>query len=114
MRLLKDHEILSLVRKLEPGLEKDKRWRDDAACLTQDPELFFPIGNTGPAVQWAEDAKAVCDLCPVEAKCLVWSLLKGYNDGVWGGLDENERRIQRRRLKRAQDAERGEAKLRAS
>ncbi|MDA9918255.1 WhiB family transcriptional regulator, partial [Pontimonas sp.] len=24
-------------------------WRDKAACLTVDPELFFPVGNTGPA-----------------------------------------------------------------
>ena len=21
-------------------------WRDKAACLTVDPELFFPVGNT--------------------------------------------------------------------
>ena len=31
-------------------------WRSKAACLTVDPELFFPIGNTGPAVTQAAQA----------------------------------------------------------
>jgi len=29
-------------------------WRDKSACLTVDPELFFPVGNTGPAVDQIE------------------------------------------------------------
>ena len=35
-------------------------WRHKAACLDEDPELFFPIGNTGPALLQIEEAKQVC------------------------------------------------------
>jgi len=41
-------------------------WRDRAARLGVDPELFFPIGNTGPAPLQIEEAKAVCCRCEVE------------------------------------------------
>ena len=40
-------------------------WRHRAACRDEDPELFFPIGNTGPALLQIEEAKAVCRRCPV-------------------------------------------------
>lgn len=42
-------------------------WRHRAACLDEDPELFFPIGNTGPALLQIEEAKAVCRRCDVVA-----------------------------------------------
>ena len=35
-------------------------WRHHAACREVDPELFFPIGNTGPALLQIDEAKQVC------------------------------------------------------
>jgi len=49
-------------------------WRNRAACLDEDPELFFPIGNTGPALLQIEEAKAVCRRCEVVETCLKWAI----------------------------------------
>lgn len=79
-------------------------WRHRAACLDEDPELFFPIGNTGPALHQIEQAKAVCHRCPVIQTCLKWALESGQDAGIWGGLSEDERRALRRRTARQRRA----------
>ena len=79
-------------------------WRHRASCLDEDPELFFPIGNTGPALAQIELAKAVCHRCPVIDTCLKWALESGQDAGVWGGLSEDERRALKRRTARQRRA----------
>jgi WhiB family redox-sensing transcriptional regulator len=80
-------------------------WRHRAACRDEDPELFFPIGTTGPALRQVDEAKAVCRRCDVVDECLTWSLNSDQDAGVWGGLDEDERRaLKRRRLRTALSA----------
>lgn len=75
-------------------------WRHDAACRDVDPELFFPIGNTGPALLQIDEAKQVCHRCPVIEDCLQWALESGQDAGVWGGMSEDERRAAKRRASR--------------
>jgi WhiB family redox-sensing transcriptional regulator len=72
-------------------------WRHQAACLAEDPELFFPIGNTGPALVQVEQAKSICRRCTVTEPCLEWAIATGQDAGVWGGLSEDERRLLKRR-----------------
>lgn len=79
-------------------------WRHRAACLTEDPELFFPIGNSGPALAQVEQAKSVCQRCEVRDVCLKWALETGQDAGVWGGMSEEERRSLKRRNARARRA----------
>jgi len=81
-------------------------WRNKAACLDEDPELFFPIGYTGPAVAQTANAKAVCRRCTVTAECLTWALDTRQGYGIWGGLDDRERVSLLRREYRAR-AKRG-------
>lgn len=79
-------------------------WRHRAECLKHDPELFFPIGNTGPAITQIQEAKAVCQGCDVMTACLKFALETGQDSGVWGGLSEDERRSLKRRNARARRA----------
>ena len=68
-------------------------WRHLAACREEDPELFFPIGTTGPAVLQIEQAKAVCHNCSVLDDCLSWAMESGQDSG----LSEEERFALKRR-----------------
>lgn len=75
-------------------------WRHRAECLNEDPELFFPIGSSGPAMAQVDRAKAVCARCNVQETCLKWALDNNQDAGVWGGMSEDERRTLKRRTAR--------------
>jgi WhiB family transcriptional regulator, redox-sensing transcriptional regulator len=78
-------------------------WRNRAACLSHEPELFFPIGTTGPARAHLADAQKVCQSCEVQTDCLQWALSNGVDYGVWGGYSEDQRRSLRRRAARSRN-----------
>ena len=80
--------------------ERFMDWRQQAACLDDDPELFFPVGTTGPALEQVERAKSVCRSCTVIDQCLEWALESNQDAGVWGGMSEDERRTLRRSRQR--------------
>jgi WhiB family redox-sensing transcriptional regulator len=69
-------------------------------CRDEDPELFFPVGNTGPAASQIEAAKEICRRCSVRLDCLEWAMGTTQDSGVWGGLSEEERRALHRARKR--------------
>lgn len=75
----------------------DYTWRVNANCKDIDPELFFPIGNTGEAMRILVRARAVCADCNVRTQCLEFALATNQDCGVWGGTSEDERRDIRRR-----------------
>jgi WhiB family redox-sensing transcriptional regulator len=81
-------------------------WLPEARCIGEDPELFFPVGTSESAVAQTALAKQICVACDVRPHCLEWSLMTFQDAGVWGGLDEEERREIRRARRRAAVAER--------
>lgn len=80
---------LQAVAVTRPGAREG--WRQSAACRGSGPNLFVPVGETGPAVEEIGAAKAVCCLCPVAGECLVYALATNQQAGVWGGATEDER-----------------------
>jgi WhiB family redox-sensing transcriptional regulator len=79
-------------------------WRKRAACVGESPELFFPDGNTGPALLQIEEAEVVCRRCEVTVTCLKWAIESSQDYGVWGGMSENERRAFKSRNARVRRA----------
>ena len=77
--------------------EVTTEWRELAACRDSEPNLFFPIGSTGPAVEQIEAAKVICAACAVQDECLQYALESNQESGVWGGYAEDERRRLRKR-----------------
>ncbi|MEI6402206.1 MAG: WhiB family transcriptional regulator [Actinomycetota bacterium] len=74
----------------------DYTWRSLAVCRGTDPDLFFPVGTTGQALVQIARAKEVCDECPVRVECLDYAIATNQDSGIWGGLDEEQRRSIRR------------------
>lgn len=79
-----------MVRQLGP-------WKDQAACLDADPDLF--VGDDVTPIE-RERAVAICHGCPVREECLAYALDTRQMFGIWGGLDERQRRAVVERLAR--------------
>jgi WhiB family redox-sensing transcriptional regulator len=88
------------------GSSGAQAWARDAACATADPEIFFPRERRDRDMR---AAKSVCARCPVKPDCLQFSLETREESGIWGGLDEWERRElldrQRRQRQHGDDTE---------
>ncbi|HLA93832.1 MAG TPA: WhiB family transcriptional regulator [Actinomycetota bacterium] len=81
-------------------------WQFDAACRGEDSALFFAPGYFERREEKAARevrAKAICAGCPVRETCLEFALRIRESHGVWGGLNEQERRqvLRQRRSLRA-------------
>ncbi len=73
----------------------ERAWQLRAACRGPHAKLFFPPAT----LERREDrqarerrAKAICAECPVRGPCLDYALAIREPHGIWGGLNEQERR----------------------
>jgi WhiB family redox-sensing transcriptional regulator len=84
------------VKQVTTATQDIADWRSLAACMSADPDMFFPISSVGPALQQVSQAKAICAGCRVRQACLDFALSTGQTHGVWGGTTEEERQRLRR------------------
>lgn len=74
-------------------------WMARGACVGEDPELFFPVGEDGagdaPPDERTAVAKEICADCPVAVECLKHAVEEGEPSGIWGGTTPQERRLLR-------------------
>lgn len=79
-------------------------WRASSACLSADPELFFPIAQGSAADRQISSALRVCAGCAVRQQCLDFAMASGEAHGIWGGTTADERiRARRRAMRRRKD-----------
>lgn len=76
---------------IEPG------WTVEAACVSIDPELWFP--DTGPT---SRAVLRICATCPVRASCLATAIVD-LEDGIWGGVQASLRSQARGQIWRGAD-----------
>lgn len=67
----------------------DLSWRDLGACAGAELTLFYPEPDDRLTIR---TAKAICDSCDVQDRCRRHAMDAREPAGVWGGLDERERR----------------------
>ena len=81
-------------------------WRAAGACLSADPDLFFPIASGQVAARQITQAQLICSGCGVRQQCLDFAMRTGEVHGIWGGTIPEDRIRTRRRMMRRHRARR--------
>jgi len=73
----------------------EETWQEKAACRGPSSALFFPPSHSERKDEKDERearAKAICRTCSVRKACLDYATRIREPHGIWGGLNELERR----------------------
>ncbi len=74
----------------------DNAWQVKASCRGPQAAVFFPPTHPERKDERAEReerAKFICSACPVRKPCLDYALQIREPHGIWGGLNELERKV---------------------
>ena len=73
----------------------DDLWQVKAACRGPQAAIFFPPSHferKDEKETREARAKAICATCPVRKACLDYAITIREPHGIWGGLNEVERK----------------------
>ena len=73
----------------------DEAWQLKAACRGPQAAVFFPpstFERKDEKLERESRAKDICRTCPVRNPCLEYSVRIREPHGIWGGLNEAERK----------------------
>lgn len=82
---------LAAWRSLRQQLSQSQ-WRNHAACLGKNTELFFAPGKGRLRPGQAAIGRSICTACLVSLQCLKWAVDNREQYGMWGGKTEKERK----------------------
>lgn len=71
-------------------------WQERAQCRGPQSAYFFPpVIPESPEDRYEREvfAKSFCKSCSVCSDCLQYATMRGEDFGIWGGLNEGERRL---------------------
>ena len=73
----------------------DLRWQQQAACRGDHSSAFYPpLHFERKELRLARErlAKSICAQCRVKLSCLAYAIRTAEPHGIWGGMNEVERR----------------------
>jgi len=75
----------------------EESWQIKAACRGPQAAVFFPppqFERKEEKLERETRAKAICATCSVRKECLEYAIAIREPHGIWGGLNEVERKLE--------------------
>ena len=77
------------------AIRTEDHWQAKAACRGPQATVFFPPSHferKDEKVEREARAKSICAACAVRKPCLAYAVEIREPHGIWGGMNEAERR----------------------
>lgn len=89
-----------------PGFDpaRSVAWKQYGLCNDSAPDRWFADGHTGVGRRHKQEARALCQACPVRARCLAEAIDSDERFGMWGGVDmesQDPERLRKAKLEAA-------------